>query len=256
MRALVVGYGRMGKVHERELQALGASVTTVDPDPATFALWRTVKGSTVTRFEFEAVCIAVPIPVLAETAAEWAGYTGRLLIEKPGAHSIEAYERLCDALPSTRCAVGYAERFNPVARRMRDMGLGMEWRGAFTRSLGMGDAADVGLDLRSHDIDLARWLGLDPHECGFYNPATADKVRRVEARFGGLHVTGDLLAHKAHPVRSMWRNFLLGGRDYADLHSAGYVLRYLESEAKTHGGYDERAGSSVRAGAPAGAAGV
>lgn len=83
MRALVVGYGRMGAFHARVLRDLGYHVTMVDPDPNRRADHATVAEA---RPEwapagpippvFDVAAVAVPPERLLDTAYQLAGPVG------------------------------------------------------------------------------------------------------------------------------------------------------------------------------------
>jgi predicted dehydrogenase len=205
VRALVVGAGRMGRFHSKALTDLGYDVTTVDPDPAAGA-----DQVRVTRRDYDAVCIATPIAHLAETADEWVGFEGRLLIEKPMASDTREARALADAMRGQRVAVGYVERFNPAVRSLRERVTGQVVGARFTR-WNDRPTTDVRLDLVSHDIDLARHLRWD-HAASFDTRSGCGIRRRtitvLTADGGRAHA--DLLAHATSPLHAQWHAFLLG----------------------------------------------
>src|SRR5262245_17633678 len=114
MRALVVGYGHMGRLHRKILRDLGYNVTTVDPNPTAGAA-----QPTVPHRNYHAVAIACPIHHLAEQAHGWEGHEGALLVEKPLATNPTEAGELAAILRGQRVAVGYIERFNPQARALK-----------------------------------------------------------------------------------------------------------------------------------------
>lgn len=224
MKACVVGYGRMGKIHHRALTELGYTVTTIDPNG-------NADYCAVPHRRYDAVAIAVPIQHIAEAAAEWAGYTGHLLVEKPFAANLQEAEALSHTLAGQNVAVGYCERFNPcviaLQRAVRAIVSAPE-RVLFTR-WNDRPSWDVELDLRSHDVDLAACLGV----AGVAEFDTRADVRRlhiagrrrhVEVGYGGgVSVCADLMAHSASPVRDQWREFLSGAVAYLGGFGAGSV---------------------------------
>lgn len=206
----------MGGFHRKVLRDLGLDVSTVDPDPSAGADWLTVPKHTIP----EVVCVATPMGSLAEQAAEWAGHEGWLLVEKPGATTVQDARALSLALEGQRVAVGYVERFNPQARRVRahlqDV---VPSFARFTR-WNNRPCPDVRLDLMSHDVDLARWLELP---CiAMFDCAAPRPTRRREVEVGGLTV--DLTAHDTSPLHAQWHTFLSDGGGCATLGDATAVL--------------------------------
>lgn len=236
MRALVIGAGRMGTLHRRVLRDLGCDVTTVDPDPSVGADYLSLP---VTPRIPEVVCIACPIEHLVRHAAEWAGYDGWLLIEKPAAPTLADATHLRDILHGQRVAVGYVERFNPRVRRLREL-LADSPRPAMARFTRHNDrpSPDVDLDLRSHDIDLRRFLGLDVPGCAAQFDTRAEMPTRrreiqVYAAGAGNHFRADLMGHDTSPLHAMWHAFLANrpGYGYARLEDAVAVLAEIECKA-------------------------
>lgn len=192
MRGVVIGYGRMGRFHHRALSDLGVNVTTVDPDPAAGADYRSVPK----HLSFEVVCVAAPIPHLAEQAAAWSGHDGWLLIEKPMAASLAEAENLIEAVDGQRVAVGYVERFNPRVRELRDRLAGQPMlRARFTRCNDR-PSPDVTLDLATHDFDLARHLGVSGPVTFFHRAGFPTKRRRIDGRAPDGPVLLDLTDHR------------------------------------------------------------
>lgn len=230
MRALVIGAGHMGSIHRRVLRDLGYDVITVDPDPATGADCRIVPHK-----DFDVVCVACPIEHLAEEAARWDGFHGHLLIEKPGAPTLNDAIHLRDILLGQRVAVGYVERFNPRVRRLREL-LAVRQGVSSVRFIRWNDrpSFDVVGDLTSHDIDLRRYLKIPTALASFDSRASQPVKRReiiVTAGERLLHV--DLMAHDASPLHAMWHAFLAGrpALGYATLEDAVAVLAEVENGA-------------------------
>ena len=222
MRALVVGVGRMGGFHRRVLMDLGLDVTTVDPSPAAGADYLSVPQFC----KPDVVCIAAPIDHLADEAARWEGHEGWLLIEKPGAPTADDARDLAYLLDGQRVAIGYVERFNPVVRRLRSL--------LATSSLAEADftrwndrpARDVALDLQSHDVDLAAFLGVT-HAKFDARANSPVKRRAIAVRAAGRSLTVDLTAHDTSPLHAQWHAFLSGRPGYATPADAIGVLAAL-----------------------------
>ncbi len=228
MKALVVGAGRMGTFHARVLRDLGLDVTTVDPDPAVGADCTTVPA----HRNFDAVCIATPIDHLVTEAERWAGHHGWLLIEKPAAPSLLEAKRLAAILHGQRVCVGYVERFNPRVRRLREL-LADSPPPRTARFTRWNDrpSFDVALDLGSHDIDLARFLGLTCPVAFDQRAAAPVRRRAIEVRVdNGRALTVDLMAHDTSPLHAQWHAFLANRPTYgyATLEDAVAVLAHIE----------------------------
>lgn len=226
MRALVIGAGRMGGFHRRVLRDLGLDVATVDPDPVTGADYLKVRSR-----NFDVVCIATPIDHLADEAAEWVGHEGWLLVEKPFAATLTDAEVMAGEFASQRVAVGYVERFNPQVRHVRDVI--REDYGETPDSVRFSRwnerrSDNVALDLTSHDVDLARFLGL---RCDVQYVAHAGEkwtARWVTVSTGEHQTAIDLMAHDASPLHAQWHAFLSGRAGYATPADAVHVLAALE----------------------------
>lgn len=214
MRALVVGAGRMGMFHRRALRDLGLDVTTVDPDPAAGA---DCVGVPYVPGGFDVVCVAVPIAHLAEQAARWSGFEGWLLIEKPGAPCLSDARELARLLDGQRVAVGYVERFNPVVRQLQRDLVGRVPRAACFTRWNDRPSENVEIDLRAHDVDLARFLELDCPVSFAAKAATPFRRRLIEVLTGDPRdaLTVDLTAHDTSPLHAQWHAFLSGRPGYA-----------------------------------------
>jgi len=225
VRALVVGAGRMGGLHRRVLRDLGYDVTTVDPDPSAGADYLTSPPRA--RANVDVVCIATPLAELAESAARWTGFGGHLLIEKPMAGTLDDALLIQAALGQQRVAVGYVERFNPQVLTVRKVLESRAVEHVRFRRHNDRPTSNMGLDLMSHDIDLAAFLGLrcpvtfDTHASG----CRFHKVRAVDVNDT---VTIDLMAHDTSPLHAQWHAFLSGRSGYATPADAVHVLRVLE----------------------------
>lgn len=228
MRALVIGYGRMGRFHRRALADLGYDVTTVDPAPEAGADRLSVPMSRA----FDVVCVAAPIQHLAEQAAAWAGKTDRLLIEKPMAASAREAGELRRALVGQPTCVGYVERFNPRVRELnaRKIAFGPVQSATFTR-WNDRPSVDVDIDLTSHDIDLARFLGISsPRFCS--RAEAPVRLRSIDLHCALGTVSADLMDHNTSPLHAQWHAFLSRRPGYATPADAVAVLLALSGQTR------------------------
>lgn len=226
MRALVVGYGRMGAFHAKVLRDLGCEVATVDPDRnqrADFTSLADVAG-------FDVAAVAVPAQDLLDTAYQLAG-TPLMLVEKPFALNVRDARLLAAYLEQegSRVCAGLVERFNPVARSIRalvrDGTLRDVQRVKFTRWSDR-PSFDIGLDLRLHDVDLAAFINSQSADVEFDTRArTERKVRTVDVTHAEGTTTFDLMSHDLSPLHGLWHAFLTDG-EYPKPH---HVIDALES---------------------------
>ncbi len=225
MRALVVGAGRMGGFHRKVLADLGLDVTTVDPDPNAGADYLRVPSR-----DYEVVCVATPIEQLVEEAFRWCGHEGYLLIEKPLAPSLKVAKQMACLLTGQRVAVGYVERFNPRVRALKRLldDSPPPYSARFTRHNDR-PSPDVPLDLRSHDVDLAAWLGCTERVTYDTSDCAPERRRTIQIQPGpeGLSLAVDLTAHDTSPLHAMWHAFLSGQQGYATPVDAARVLAEL-----------------------------
>lgn len=177
LRIGVIGLGRMGGNHYGAwTRTDGVDVVAIaEPDEARF---REVVGSAevarhdrwqdlIARGDLDAVSIVLPSSMHGEVAVAALDAGLHALVEKPIATTVtdavaiaEAAERAGKIL-----TVGHVERFNPAARKLRDLlasgALGRVFRIHATRvgpSPGRIMDAGVSLDLATHDLDLMEWL--------------------------------------------------------------------------------------------------
>ena len=236
--ALVVGLGRMGTFHAAVLADLGHDVTTVDPDPGKGADYATV-GQAARARVYDVACVAVPIPMLGRTAASvaMAIQPEYLLVEKPFPCSTEEAATWLPVLlgRDMRVGVGYVERFNPSVLALKGplAHAGGAVSATFTRHNDR-PSHDVDVDLRSHDIDLARYLGVPIEACTFDTRAPMDRKQRTLTvqSMAGVEYTADLMAHGGNPLRDMWEAFLEGSPDVATVEDAMHVVRTLEHSTR------------------------
>jgi hypothetical protein len=87
---------------------------------------------------------------------------------------------------------------------------------------------DVALDLTSHDVDLARWLGVS---CPVRFDSRADAAARVRSVL--VHYEDkptarvDLMAHDTSPLHAQWNAFLSDKPGCASLSDAVLTLAAL-----------------------------
>lgn len=225
-KALVIGLGRMGGFHAQTLQDLGFHVTTVDPDASAGADYKRVPF----KASFHTVCIAVPIQHLAEQAAWWAGQCDALMIEKPMASNLREAMQLASELRSQLAAVGYVERFNPRLRELKTQLEGRTVHSASFKRWNVRRTENILLDLRSHDIDLARYLNvLDP----VFNTAAGMplQVRRITVPMDDRMYMADLMDHETSPLHDQWMDFLEARGECATAQDAVRVLERLSEPA-------------------------
>jgi hypothetical protein len=211
LKALVVGLGRMGGFHRRALADLGYDVTTADAAGHADYAFPPCRS-------FDVTCIATPIEHLSACAAERLPLTRHLLVEKPLAPTAAEARAFADLIAEQRVAVGYVERFNPQVRALASAGAS---EAMFVR-WNVRRTPDPALDLTSHDIDLARWLGL---HATYDTRSGAPQVKRQVITDRGAF---DLCAHDTSPLHAQWHAFLSGRPDYATAEDAVAVLDYLE----------------------------
>lgn len=237
--ALVVGMGRMGGFHARILTTLGYAVHTVDPDPQRRAGHRTINARTLRGYRFDVACVAVPIPLLARTAAEIVVHhrPEYLLVEKPGASSLDDAARWWPVLERVNhVAFGYVERFNPVVQRLIHENRHRPDLECieFTR-LNDRPTANAALDLASHDVDLARYLaghGIQARDTVYRNGGNRDRRERtVTLTRPTGRLVYDLTAHNGNPLEAQWEAFLNGSPAVATRADAGRVLKTLLAPA-------------------------
>lgn len=227
MKALVVGLGRMGMFHRRVLHDIGFDVTAVDPDPATGAQFRSIADASRRRtVRYDVAAIACPTEHLVRSAVQLAGTP--MLVEKPCATNeyeaafLGAYLRA----QATPVCVGFVERFNPRVRELRDRVAAGPHSVHSARFVRYSDRSsdDLALDLLTHDVDLARHLGIELAPlCGEIEfDVRADephKVRRIELEVSGPSETrtptrrtvhADLMDHDESPLHALWHAFLSG----------------------------------------------
>lgn len=171
LRAAVVGAGRMGANHIRVLRSLSGVdlVAIVDPagaDPDR-APGVPVLNDVDALGEVDYVVVASPTGTHEVIATRLVDRGIHVLIEKPLAATSAGAQRvrLAAERNGVVAGVGHIERFNPALREARrriqggELGrvLQIATERLSQRPVRITDVG-VGLDLMSHDVDLAAWL--------------------------------------------------------------------------------------------------
>lgn len=194
-RCLIIGYGRMGRVHARHLDELGCDWDYHD----TFV----EGGVQLESRNYSHVIISTPIGTHHSVYEKLKDFTGSILIEKP---VIVEKEHLF-VLNDERVFPGMVERFNPASQFLLNRNLTSL---DFTRNA--SDLPPI-CDIAIHDIDLAFFAIGD---CGGWaiESVTGDKI---EGQIGDVHVTFSFkkLSRKK-------RKCLVNGSDVIDFYHQSY----------------------------------
>lgn len=222
MKVLIVGAGRMGAFHKQTVARCGDEAITLDPlAPADHRAWDTLVG------EIDAAIIACPIEHLYSSAMRAKVETDSILIEKPGAATLEQAQELAQVMPTA--AVGFVERCNPVVDGFRAI---RRTPGVVTYSrIGPDSGAELMLDLGSHAIDLARYLALPedlpPRIEVKWGP---EKVRTITAKHLHANLISRRLNWESYPQTDLltlqWEAFK-AGEPRATIHDALAVHQAL-----------------------------
>lgn len=216
-RALVVGYGRMGRIHAKVLADLGYTITTVDPYAD--ADHPTIADAALGQFDrYDVAAIACPAEHLAEAAFQLAGTP--MLVEKPFAPGLQQAAMLAAYLEQAGApvCVGFTERFNPQVRQLAAIRDRM--RPTAVRFVRYSDrpSHDTVTDLLIHDVDLASHLQLwTTADVTFDIRADQpEKARRIEIDYQDhagtdQQISVDLMDHQQSPLHALWHTFLTGG---------------------------------------------
>jgi predicted dehydrogenase/8-oxo-dGTP pyrophosphatase MutT (NUDIX family) len=162
-RVLIIGYGRMGKMHKAALERHHPDVDVLTVDPEWEADFSSLNGAP----DAYMACIAVPPQDLTTVAREALERRMHVLVEKPVAMSAAEAEALMDFAEDLKLTVhtGYVERYNPVLlalkRHLPKLGqlrtFDSQRRGP---APGRPTAGPL-LDLATHDLDvLDRFLNI------------------------------------------------------------------------------------------------
>ena len=217
MKAIVVGFGSIGKRHERLLKKLGHEVALVSR--------RTIKGRRTYSSILQAVADWDPeYVVVASRTSEHledvvalvnAGYSGKVLIEKP----LFAKVHKIPTLGFSDVFVGYNMRFHPLVRRFRELTLEIpihavhayvgqhlsEWRPETDYRQGYSaDRKQGGGVLRdlSHELDYLNWC------LGGWKRLTASGGQFSQLEIKSDDVFSILFETSSCPVVSVHLNYL------------------------------------------------
>lgn len=179
LRAGLIGLGAMGRHHARVLQQLdGVELVGVyDPadDPAGHVDRSLLVPSLddLVGLDLDYCVVAAPTEAHVDLAGELARRGVAILVEKPIADTYASGLELLNIVKEAGvvAGVGHIERFNIAAIEMRDRIAAGELGEAYqiaTRRQGPYPERirDVGvvLDLATHDLHLASWIGASGHE--------------------------------------------------------------------------------------------
>lgn len=173
VKALVIGYGSIGKRHARVLTGLGCETAVLSRRSVDYPLAYNELGSALSRHGPDYVVIANPTSCHYETLAELAatGFSAGVLVEKP---LFDQYREIPVSNFRSLC-VAYNLRFHPVLRRLREILDGetvlsvlayvgqylpdwrpdFDYRRSYSASAAMGGGALRDL---SHELDYLCWI--------------------------------------------------------------------------------------------------
>jgi UDP-N-acetylglucosamine 3-dehydrogenase len=170
LKALLIGFGQMGRHHARVLSSMEGVDLVGVVDPAGSG---DLPGSEFVELApalaggVDIAVVAVPTVAHEDVAVHLAEHGVHTLIEKPVAADVTTSHRIADAFEQRGLVgcVGHIERFNPAVQELRrrlELGeLGEIYQIATRRQGPFPERiTDVGviLDLASHDIDLTSWV--------------------------------------------------------------------------------------------------
>jgi UDP-N-acetylglucosamine 3-dehydrogenase len=179
LNVAVVGCGRMGGFHVRNLLQLDCARLVAVADPDESARRRAVGGMGIPEYadwremlereagELDAVTIACSSEAHAEVALDALDAGLHVLVEKPIATTVPDALRMRSASleAGRKLMVGHIERFNPAVSKLRELvaegRLGSIYRAQATR-VGPLPAriqdAGVAIDLATHDLDILQHI--------------------------------------------------------------------------------------------------
>jgi hypothetical protein len=170
-RVLIVGFGKMGRIHAKHLSEMHVAWSYHDPFLPGGVAWDRWR-------DFTHAIIATPISTHYEVYRQLDAFRGRILIEKP---VVVRPEHLA-VLDDPRVFPGMCERFNPAVEALRARVRPEEIvRLEFCRTSPNGDPADVGI----HDLDLfCHFLDLQGvPECAWEEDEFVAAAGAVRGRF-------------------------------------------------------------------------
>ena len=160
-RVLIIGYGKMGRIHGKHLSEMGVPWDYHDPFVDGGVGLDRLGGYTH-------VIITTPIPTHYDIYRKLDGFPGRILIEKP----VVVRPEHLHVLDDERVFPGMCERFNPAFETLKSCISHTEINSMeFCRTSLSTDVVDVGI----HDLDLFCHLlqGRPPHRNDFGAQYTA-----------------------------------------------------------------------------------
>lgn len=222
VRVALVGAGHLGKHHARLLKALPEAelVGVCDVDEAKAreladqweVPWSTRSEELPAEWRTEAVSLVVPTVYHEKLGSTYLEQGLDLLIEKPLTPTVEEGEKLC-SLAADRgriLQVGHVERFNPVLKAVRELGIQPRYIEGDRLAPFSFRSTDIGvvLDLMIHDIDiLLSLLGqkvadVEAFGMGLFTPAEDIATARLRFEDGAIaRLTANRVALK--PSRRM-----------------------------------------------------
>ncbi len=201
MRVLVVGLGKMGRLHAAALGRSGSTTGTVDV--AGHADFESITDAL--EHDWDAAVIATPIGTLWGAAMLTLDARIPTLVEKPGSATAEQARAIAEFSEEreTMLTVGWIERYNPAVTAVRSA-LGELGDPVVVESRRFGPTRGVNptIDLAVHDIDLANFLEISaPHHIAAEDlPHRKERSLIVNCAYGA--VEADLRRHTVH----VWRN--------------------------------------------------
>ena len=170
-RVLILGLGKMGRIHGKHLTEMGVPWDYHDPFVDGGVGLDCLDGYTHT-------IIATPIPTHYDIYRKLDGFPGRILIEKP----VVVRPEHLHVLDDPRVFPGMCERFNPAAEALKSCIRPAEINSMeFCRTSLTADLVDVGI----HDLDLfCHLLRLqDVPECWWEGELLVANAYGVTGRF-------------------------------------------------------------------------
>ena len=135
-KCLIIGYGRMGKIHARHLDELGVVWDYHDPF---------VSGGVPLSPNYSHVIISTPIGTHFDVYQSLKDFDASILIEKP----VVVHQEHLHVFRDERVFAGMVERFNPISQILLNREITSL---SFTRNA--SDLPPI-CDIAIHDIDLA-----------------------------------------------------------------------------------------------------
>lgn len=135
-QCLIIGYGRMGKIHARHLDELGIPWDYHDPF---------VSGGVPISPNYSHVIISTPIGTHFDVYESLKGFDASILIEKP----VVVHQEHLHIFEDERVFSGMVERFNPVSQVLLSRPIT-----SLHFSRNASDPPPI-CDIAIHDIDLA-----------------------------------------------------------------------------------------------------